>query len=73
MVAGARHGVARARHFPAPEVLGADGEAEGLGGGGGALFEVGSAFLRVVDFVGHLGAVDGDFVWVFGVGCVDGG
>jgi len=53
-------------------VLRADGEAEMFGRVWGALFEVCAAFLRVVQFVGELAAVDGDFGGVEGVRRVDG-
>lgn len=71
MVAHTCHGVGVAGDFPAAEMLGADGEAERFGGVEGALFEVASAFLRVVELVGDGGAVYGGEVRVEGVGGVD--
>lgn len=53
-------------------MLGADGEAEVVRCIWGALFEVGGAFLRVVQFVGEGGAVcESGFCGVEGVRGVD--
>jgi len=71
VVADFGHGVGGAGNFPTLEVLGADGELEGFGGGGGALGEVVGAFLGVVHFIGYGFVVDGDLVWVFGVCGID--
>lgn len=61
-----------ARDFPAAEVLGAHGDLQEGGGGGGVLVEIGCAFLGVVEFVGGGCAVNGDNVGVGAVGGVDG-
>ena len=75
MVPDARHRVRVAGHFPAAEVLSADGEAEGVRGGGAAEGEVGGGFLGVVEFGGDRGrgGGGGDGRGVEGVGGVDGG
>jgi len=51
--------------------LGANSEAEEVGGGGVEALEVGGHFLGVVKLVGDCGAVDGDSVGVVAVCGVD--
>ncbi|PKX92534.1 uncharacterized protein P174DRAFT_431927 [Aspergillus novofumigatus IBT 16806] len=69
-----------ARHLPAFEVLGADGDLEGLGRVGGAFVEVGGHFVGVVQLVGDCVIAvavavvgDGDAAGILGVGFVDEG
>ena len=64
-------GVRAAGNFPAAQVLGADGEAEELGGVGLEAVEVGGHFFGVVLFVGECGVVGCDLVWVGLVRLVD--
>lgn len=75
VVAHACHRVRRAGHFPAPKVLCAHCEAQRLGCVWRALVQIRSAFLRIVQLVGHVGAGNGDFGWVErvrGVDCLQG-
>ena len=68
VVAGFGHRVGGPGHFPAAEVLGADGELERFWRGGGEKEEVGGHLLGIVELVGDWGVVYRDFVGVFGVG-----
>lgn len=52
-------------------MLGADGEAEEVGGGGVEALEVGGHFLSVVEFIGEGCVVGGDCVGIVAVCGVD--
>lgn len=71
MVSGLVHGVGIARDFPAPEVLGADGDAQRGWRIWTSLLEVVGHFLAVVELIGLVLAVDLDDVGVFRVRLID--
>lgn len=72
MVTHACHRVRSPRYFPTAEVLRANREAEVLCSIWGAFLEVRGTFVGVVELIGYFFAVDGGFVRIEFMSCVNG-